>query len=179
MSNLTYTVSGNFSGTEIELFANLPALTEDDYVFYNIQNVSCKDGGGGQINALLIYMRLKSEKDDELIWNGSDPAITIPVITTSTTITDHPDAEPFDWEAQEALIILYHEPPASNDITSMQKEALNIYNTVKLIGPFSVTWAMKMLKDLWNKSNEKNELFELAEKFFNPRKAGMTIITKS
>ena len=179
MPNLTYTVTGEFSETEIELFANLPSLEDDDYEFGNIYNVSCKDGGGGQINAMLIHMKLKSEDDDELSWNGSDPAIAIPVITTSTTMTNHADAEPFDWEAQEVLIILYHEPPTSNDVTSMQKEALNIYNTVKSIGPFSITWTMKMLKDVWNKSNEKNELFEIASKFFNPRKAGMTIITKS
>ncbi|MCW4467851.1 hypothetical protein OGH69_02650 [Flavobacterium sp. MFBS3-15] len=179
MPNLTYTVTGEFSETEIELFANLPALTNDDYEFGHIHNISCKDEGGGQINALLIHMKLKSDDDSELSWNGSDPGIAIPVITPTTSMTNHPDASDFDWEDSDVLIILYHEPPTAADVSSMQKEAHTIYNTVKYAGPFSVTWAMKKLEKIWDKSTEKNELFEIASKFFNPRKAGMTIITKS
>ncbi len=177
MSQPTYTVTGTLSAGKLNLSAYLPQLTGDSYAFVDFYNVS-KTKGHTKVNAILIHLKTENGIDTELVYNGTDPLAPLPVIDSSSPMTNHSLAPQLDWDANEILVILYHEPKTTADVNSMQKEVINSYNAAKL-GAFSTTWAMKQIQDLWNKSQQNDEVFDAAAPFFNPRKAGMTIITKS
>lgn len=175
-NDLTYTVEGTFSTTKIKLSAKLPRLgAHESYAFPEFHNIS-KTTPTGQVNAVLIYMTRSDENGTALVWNSAaDPLVPLPNITPITAMVRHASAPTFDWNAQKTLIILYHEPIKQADINDMQDEADTIFETVKEEGPFSTTWLMNAVQKSrgLESARLKNALM-----FFDPRKAGMTIVSK-
>ncbi|MGQ2984069.1 hypothetical protein [Flavobacterium sp.] len=167
-NDLTYTVTGKFTTSMIELGAHLPALKNDTYTFHEVHDITHKDGNGTVTNALLIHMKRDSGDDDPLSWNGTDADVAVPIITPSTPKTVHADSPGFNWNAADALIFIFHEPFDQAIVDDMQKKVRTKYNEVKLIGPFSATWSNKNVMDTEDWDNP----------IVKPRKAGMTIISK-
>lgn len=166
-NDLTYTVAGTFTTSKVELAAHLPALTGDSYTFHEVHDITHKDGSV-ITNALLIHVKRDSGDDSPLSWNGTDPDVTVPTITPVSPKTVHPDSPGFDWNADDTLIFIFHEPFNQAIVDDMQKKVRTKYNEVKLSGPFSATWSNKNIKNTeeWDGPVVK------------PRKAGMTIIAK-
>ncbi|AWH85596.1 hypothetical protein HYN59_10960 [Flavobacterium album] len=179
MPDLTYTVEGTFSTTKIKLSAKLPRLgAHESYSFPEFHNIS-KTTATGQINAILIYMTRSNENGMALLWNSAtDPLVPLPNITPTTAMVRHALAPVFDWNVNDILIILFHEPKTQADIDAIQNETDTLYNTVKVSGAFSTTWLAHAIEKGNDKSVPENTGLNKIWDLFDPRKAGMTIISK-
>lgn len=181
--DLTYTVTGSFTSTEIILEANIP--NNLSYDFYSYEDLSIGTAPD-KLNSVLIYMR-RSDGDPTALQYTTPPPFTLHRINdTHLDGRKHDNSTGFDWlDTRRCVIVLLHDEARNqNDVDTFMRVTELMHEIYLLTGVFSLNIGELFYESFTKSGTEQSQqikdlIKELYDILSRPRRAGMSVIVKA